>query len=127
MCASQAGTRLLHGDLHHENLLFDYRRGWLAIDPKGVVGELAYEVGAALRNPCQEPGLYAEPNIIEKRVDCFSRMLSLDSGRILAWAFAQAILAAIWELEDDGELQAGVGWIEFGRVALQMLEPGGTS
>lgn len=45
------------------------------------------------------------------RVRHFSRALRLDSRRVLAWAFAQAVLAAIWELEDDGRLSAGVGWI----------------
>src|SRR6185436_18193533 len=39
LCASQRGARLLHGDLQHYNVLFDDRRGWVAIDPKGVVGE----------------------------------------------------------------------------------------
>src|SRR5262245_24595375 len=51
LCGSQTRPRLLHGDLHHYNVLFDSHRGWLAIDPKGVIGELEYEVGAALRNP----------------------------------------------------------------------------
>jgi streptomycin 6-kinase len=38
-------------DLHHYNVLSDSGRGWLAIDPKGLVGEVEYEVGAAIRNP----------------------------------------------------------------------------
>ena len=111
MCASQQNIRLLHGDVHHRNVLLDAERGWVAIDPKGVVGELAYEVGAALRNPCERPELFAAPLAIELRVKHFSRALRLDSRRILAWAFAQAVLAAIWELEDDGRLTAGAGWI----------------
>ncbi|HWN58232.1 MAG TPA: aminoglycoside phosphotransferase family protein, partial [Methylomirabilota bacterium] len=48
LAASQAARRVLHGDLHHDNILFDVSRGWLAIDPKGVLGEPAYEIGAAL-------------------------------------------------------------------------------
>ena len=36
LCSSQKGTRLLHGDLQHYNILFDSACGWLAIDPKGV-------------------------------------------------------------------------------------------
>ena len=38
-------------DLQHYNVLFDSDRGWLAIDPKGVIGEVEYEIGASLRNP----------------------------------------------------------------------------
>jgi streptomycin 6-kinase len=35
LCASQTRVRLLHGDLHHGNVLFDTKRGWVAVDPKG--------------------------------------------------------------------------------------------
>ena len=52
---SQRDLRLLHGDLHHSNVLFDTTRGWLAIDPKGLVGEVGYEIGAMLRNPVEHP------------------------------------------------------------------------
>lgn len=38
LVASQAAPRLLHGDLHHANVLLDATRAWLAIDPKGVLG-----------------------------------------------------------------------------------------
>jgi streptomycin 6-kinase len=97
---SQSRQRLLHGDLHHYNVLFDAQRGWLAIDPKGVIGELEYEIGAALRNPYEMPGLLAEPSAIARRVECFARKLNLDVRRTLAWAFAQAILSAAWAVED---------------------------
>lgn len=42
---------LLHGDLHHWNILSAWRAPWLAIDPKGFIGEPEYETGAWLRNP----------------------------------------------------------------------------
>jgi len=51
LCKPPIQDRLLHGDLHHDNVLFDSRRGGLAIDPKGVIGELKYEIGAALETP----------------------------------------------------------------------------
>ena len=65
LCASQRGVRLLHGDLQHYNVLFDRRRGWVSIDPKGVLGEPEYEIGAALRNPAR-PALYAVRAIVER-------------------------------------------------------------
>jgi streptomycin 6-kinase len=34
---------LLHADLHHHNILAAERHPWLAIDPKGVIGDAAYE------------------------------------------------------------------------------------
>jgi streptomycin 6-kinase len=122
LCASQSKPRLLHGDLHHDNVLLDSKRGWLAIDPKGVVGEPEYEAGAALRNPYECPGLFAEPQTIERRVGRFERDLHLDAGRILAWAFAQAVLALIWAVEDGVVVGPDDGWIAFASTIRPMLK-----
>lgn len=100
LCASQQNIRLLHGDLQHYNVLFDADRGWLAIDPKGVVGEVEYEVGASLRNPGERPDLFASPGIVERRVGLFVARLGIDADRTLRWAYAQAVLSAIWSVED---------------------------
>jgi streptomycin 6-kinase len=100
LCATQREPRLLHGDLHHYNVLFDSERGWLAIDPKGVVGEVEYEIGAILRNPFERPDLFTTPATIDERTRRLSERLGLDRGRVLAWAFAQAVLSAIWDIED---------------------------
>ena len=100
LCASQRELRLLHGDLHHYNVLFDSERGWLAIDPKGVIGEVEYEIGAILRNPIERPELFTSHATIERRIKRFTERLSLDYERILAWGFAQAVLSAIWDQED---------------------------
>ena len=70
LCASQTSTRLLHGDLHHYNILRDGDRGWVAIDPKGVVGEVEYEIGAALRNPYGAG--YPETRVAEPRAPVLS-------------------------------------------------------
>jgi streptomycin 6-kinase len=100
LAASQRDQRLLHGDLQHSNVLRDERRGWLAIDPKGVVGEIEYEVGAALRNPVEAPELFTSPRTIEHRLQQFASHLRLDVDRTREWAFAQAVLSAVWEVED---------------------------
>lgn len=100
LAASQRTTMLLHGDLQHYNVLFDRERGWTAIDPKGVVGELAYEVGALLRNPVELPELFANRATIERRLEILTTLLPLDHARVLHWSFAQAVLSAIWTVED---------------------------
>ena len=100
LATSQQTAMLLHGDLQHYNVLFDSGRGWVAIDPKGVVGELEYEVGALLRNPVEQPDLFATPAIIERRLGILTKALNLDYGRALRWAYAQAVLSAIWDVED---------------------------
>jgi len=97
---SQTKTRLLHGDLQHYNILHDAKRGWLAIDPKGIVGELEYEIGASLRNPYDTPAILSAPQVIERRIKQFASALKLDANRILGWGFSQAVLSAIWGVED---------------------------
>lgn len=99
LLSSQAAPVLLHGDLHHDNILSDDVRGWVAIDPKGVIGEPAYEAGAWLRNPM---GQYSARDIIEKRVAIMVEELGWNQQRIVAWGYAQAILSAIWSVEDKG-------------------------
>jgi streptomycin 6-kinase len=100
LASSQRATMLLHGDLQHYNVLFDKDRGWVAIDPKGVVGELEYEIGAMLRNPVEDPGLFADRRVIERRLQTLSSLLHFNYSRALRWSFAQAVLSAIWGVED---------------------------
>ncbi len=94
-------STLLHGDLHHWNILSAEREPWLAIDPKGVIGEPAYEIGAWLRNPF--PSIEKQPHpdkIVARRIDQLAKELGLDRKRILGWALAQSVLAAWWSYED---------------------------
>jgi streptomycin 6-kinase len=106
LAAAQREPALLHGDLQHYNVLFDERRGWVAIDPKGVIGELEYEIGAALRNPYERPELLASPDVIERRLAIFYAALGIDVDRARAWAFAQGVLSAIWSVEDGHAVDA---------------------
>jgi streptomycin 6-kinase len=106
LCSSQNRVRLLHGDLHHANVLFDGERGWLAIDPTGVVGEIEFEAAAALRNPHDWP-MFVESSVIRSRIGILAGELDLDSSRVVGWAFSQAVLSVIWALEDG--LPAGWG------------------
>ena len=122
LCASQRGVRLLHGDLQHYNVLFDSDRGWLAIDPKGVIGEVEYEIGAGLRNPYEKPELFASSQTVEKRLRCFEAKLKLNSDRALAWGFAQAVLSAIWSVEDGFEVDAGNPSLRLADAILPILK-----
>ena len=100
LALSQRQTMLLHGDLHHYNVLFDSTRGWISIDPKGVVGELEYELGAIIRNPVELPDFYISRAVVERRLMQLTEALGLDYDRALRWTFAQAVLSAIWDVED---------------------------
>lgn len=121
LCATQRQPRLLHGDLQHYNVLRDARRGWLAIDPKGVVGELEYEIGAALRNPGERPELFTEPRVIERRVRRYASLLRLDEARVLAWAFAQAVLSEVWGVEDGYTIAPDAPTLRLARVLWPMV------
>jgi streptomycin 6-kinase len=100
LASTQSNARLLHGDLQHYNVLYDSQRGWLAIDPKGIVAELEYEFGAFLRNPYELPQILTSPRVIERRIRQYVSALNLDGARVLKWAFSQAVLSAIWGVED---------------------------
>ncbi|PIQ42628.1 MAG: aminoglycoside resistance protein [Gammaproteobacteria bacterium CG11_big_fil_rev_8_21_14_0_20_46_22] len=90
---------LLHGDLHHENILSATREPWLAIDPKGVIGERAYEVGAFMRNPIST---LLTKKILSRRLDVLAELTGFDRKRLWGWSFSQAVLAAIWRSDDMG-------------------------
>ena len=106
LLASAAGPVVLHGDLHHDNILSSERSPWLAIDPKGVVGEPACEVGALLRNlwPGRHTILHAD-KLLQRRAHQLAEELQIDRARVRGWAVAQAVLSAWWCLEDDSD-----GW-----------------
>lgn len=99
---------LLHGDLHHDNILTAQRQPWLALDPKGVVGEAAYETGALLRNPAGRVLQAPDPaGMMARRIDQLAAELGFEWERIRGWALAQAVLSAWWSIEDHG-----YGWEE---------------
>lgn len=107
LLASQAAPVVLHGDLHHLNILAAGPDEWRAIDPQGVVGEPAYEIGAFMRNPAPGIGSWADlPRVLERRIAIFAETLGLDRQRIHGWAFAQAMLNAWWSVEVAPEIYA---------------------
>jgi streptomycin 6-kinase len=117
LCESMTDVVMLHGDLHHDNVLRSGYDNWLAIDPKGVVGEPAYETGALMRNPF--PGLFdvaAPARVLRRRADQLSDLLDLDVARVRGWAYAQAVLSGVWA-ESDGEDPS------FWRAVADLLEP----
>lgn len=108
LLASVTEDVLLHGDLHHFNILAATRQPWLAIDPKGIVGEAEYEVGALLRNPT--PAICTWSNLAqieERRIRQFAEELGFDAKRLRGWGIAQGVLSACWSVEDHG-----AGWEE---------------
>jgi len=124
LLASTQKVVLLHGDLHHANILKSTRNSWLVVDPQGVLGDPAFEVAAFMRNPV--PGLFQaqDPKAVMKwRMDLFADRLGFDKRRIWGWSFCQTLLASWWVFEDHGS-----GWEEWYSLALilQELKPHGS-
>ena len=114
LCASASRRVVLHGDLHHENVLAASREPWLAIDPHGALGDPGYEVGAVLYNPFDgdEPVL----ELLPARVEQFADGLGMSVDRVVAWGFVQAVLFEVWGAE-GGDAEPGQAL----RVALTLL------
>jgi streptomycin 6-kinase len=125
LSASQRHPRLLHGDLQHYNILFGTERGWLAIDPKGVVGEIEHEIGAFLRNPFVRPDLFLSRSVVERRLKQLTGKLKLDYQRTLGWSFAQTVLSAIWEIEDGFAVDPMNQSLQLANILQPMLETTG--
>ncbi|HEY8597558.1 MAG TPA: aminoglycoside phosphotransferase family protein, partial [Thermomicrobiales bacterium] len=92
---------VLHGDLHHFNILAAEREPWLAIDPHGVIGEPAYEVGALMRNPLPAFLDFPDPlGMLERRLTILADSLGFERARLRAWTVAQGVLSAWWGYDD---------------------------
>lgn len=92
-----------HGDLHLENIIH-HQSTWLAIDPKGVIGEMAFE--AAAFDLMSNDEIKANLNLsalIETRVHLLSKGLEIDFNRLLSWVYLRIIISAQWFIEDNGD------------------------
>jgi len=101
---------LLHGDLHHFNILSS-ERGWLAIDPKGVVGDPAYDAAPFMFNPCAQPR-----EVYERRATALARILDVPRERILRWSFVHRVLSASWDIEDNAAIPGAAESIATAKV-----------
>ncbi|WP_424217200.1 aminoglycoside phosphotransferase family protein (plasmid) [Streptomyces sp. BI20] len=106
---------LVHGDLHGRNILPAEREPWLAVDPKGLVGDPAYDVGALLKSRVPSILPLADPAAGVRRVlDLFADTAELDPGRVRRWAQFHIVRAAFWgrrhgfRVTRGGELDAAV-------------------
>ncbi|WP_404350598.1 aminoglycoside phosphotransferase family protein [Sutcliffiella horikoshii] len=93
---------ILHGDLHHYNILKE-KSSWVAIDPKGLVGEREYDTIQFLLNNLPEDNI---ESFLSKRIPVLVDKLKLNERRILAWGFAHSVLSICWSIEDGEEYSA---------------------
>jgi len=99
-------SMLIHGDMNWGNILRGQREPWLAIDPKGVVGNPLYDVATFLNDP-PESLIEAElKRLLARRVAQIAEILGVDRARVKSWAQAHCVLAGYWTYEDH----EGQGW-----------------
>ena len=94
---------LCHGDLHLENII-QHHSEWLSIDPKGIVGEVAFEAAACdliSDEELKEPALLASK--LAYRIQLLSNALDLDKNRLIGWIFLRIMLSIQWFIEDKGD------------------------
>jgi streptomycin 6-kinase len=105
---------VLHGDLHHDNVLDGGARGWLAIDPKGLIGERAFEFANLFRNP--DAALALAPGRMGRQAGIVAQVAGVERPRLLRWILAYAGLGAAWSLQSGHAHDAEVG-LDIARAA----------
>ncbi|MFD4458827.1 aminoglycoside phosphotransferase family protein [Nocardia sp. NPDC058480] len=116
---------LVHGDLHDANVLAGDREPWLAIDPKGYVGDPAYDTITVLRSYRFVPLLFApDPAAgIRRGLDLYCEAAGIDRARARRWAQVRAVKAALW-----GRRHGDPGWlIQATDQLAEMLDVGGAT
>ncbi|MFJ3671999.1 aminoglycoside phosphotransferase family protein [Streptomyces sp. NPDC090106] len=97
--AGEPGDRLLHWDLHYDNVLAAHRDAWLAIDPKPLAGDPAFDLLPALWNRF-------DADEVRWRLDALTDVMGLDRARARAWSLARVLQNSLWEIEAGRPLDA---------------------
>ena len=100
MLAKQSDIRLLHGDMHHENVMQKADGTWVAIDPQPLIGDRAYDCANTLHNPHQTPALTENIDRLLGQAEILGKTLDIPSQKIIDFAFIHGCLSACWS-EDD--------------------------
>ncbi|CVI55581.1 aminoglycoside phosphotransferase family protein [Agrobacterium leguminum] len=99
----QRDVKPLHGDLHHENIMRS-ERGWIIIDPAGLIGDAALDVANMFSNPLDRFDLTRSEARIASMAAIFAKALQRDERLLLQYAFAYGCLSAAWH-EEDGNAE----------------------
>ena len=110
LLSDHSHIQLLHGDIHHENILHG-KRGWLVIDPKGLIGDPMYDTANMFYNPLDRDDLRQSESRIGMMAQTFSQAFNRDIRTILGFGMTHACLSASWHDEDGNydELNRSLG------------------
>lgn len=104
LLAAPREETVLHGDIHHDNVLDFGPRGWLVIDPKGLYGERGFDFANLFCNPdIDDDGAFAcSPERFARRLALVTQGAGLERRRLLQWIIAWTGLSAVWQIAVDG-------------------------
>ena len=122
LCDSAPDPVLLHGDLHHDNVLRGTREPWLAIDPFGLAGDPGFDCGAMLYNPdpCRREAALVD--LVPRRIGQLAGGFGLPVERVVAWGFVMAVLSQVWTAQ--GDPSAGTRALDVATRLYPRLDPG---
>lgn len=104
---------LLHGDFHHGNVLSAERSPWLAIDPKPLVGERAYDLAWLAQDRLETlAGVPGPSAAARRRLQRLSEAVDVDRDRLRGWTLFRTVEAGLWSLEVGDTGQAAL-YLEF--------------
>jgi len=117
LLAAPQEPAVLHGDITHANVLDFGPRGWLAIDPKGLVGERSYDYANIFRSPTVHA---VTPERLARQLDLVSHLAGLDRVRLTQWVVVHSVIALVWASNDGHAL--GRRALRFPEMALAELD-----
>lgn len=97
----------LHGDMHHANVLYANERGWLAIDPKSLWGDAAFDYANIFCNPDKQTALSEQR--IARQLNFISDNTGIEKERLLQWVIAYSALSAVWSIESSEDYALALG------------------
>ena len=112
---------VLHGDIHHENILHDDGRGWVAIDPKGLIGEATFDYCNTLENPVRNKDAVLAPGRLRRQAEVIAEESGIALRRLLEFTFAFGALSECWGVEDGNATGFALAVSQIARAELAQM------
>ncbi|WP_260634935.1 aminoglycoside phosphotransferase family protein [Streptomyces angustmyceticus] len=122
--ATAAREVVVHGDANPGNVLAAERRPWLAIGPKPMLGDPAYDPWP-LATQLDDPFAHPDPRrVLRERYALLAGELDEDPARLLAWSAARAVESALWSADHD-DIPGGAEELTQARVLAELADLAG--